>query len=162
MSLIPPEAHALIGQRLGEPVSTTLHAEDAERFAFAAGDENPIYFDDAAARAAGHRRRVVPPSFLVWALEPPRALEALREDGLWRATGTPVPLRVARILYGGEEWEYRADVHAGDTVTAETRLAALEEKSGGSGPFVLMTTETTYTNQAGEVVAIVRGRRIAR
>ncbi len=57
------------------------------------------------------------------------------------------------MLYGGEEWEYRADVHAGDTITAETRLASLAEKSGGSGPFVLVTTETTYTNQNG------RGRR---
>ncbi len=162
MSSIPPETRALIGQRLGEPVRATIHAEDAERFAFAAGDENPIYFDEAAARAAGHRARVVPPGLLVWALEPPRALGALREDGLWRATGTPVPLHVARVLYGGEEWEYRAAVHPGDTLTAETRLASLEEKTGGSGPFVLMTTETTYTNQAGEVVAIVRGQRIAR
>ena len=162
MSLIPPEARALLGQRLGEPVSATLHAEDAERFAHAAGDENPIYFDAAAARAAGYRTRVVPPGLLVWALEPPRPLDALREDGLWRATGTPVPLGVKRVLYGGEEWEYRAAVHAGDTITAETRLASLEEKMGSSGPFVLMTTETTYTNQAGEIVAVARGQRIAR
>lgn len=53
MSLIPPEARALLGQRLGEPVSATIHAEEAERFAHPAGDENPIYFDAAAARAAG-------------------------------------------------------------------------------------------------------------
>jgi len=162
MSLIPPETRALVGQRLGEPVTATLHAEDAERFAFAAGDENPIYFDDAAARAAGHRARVVPPGFLVWALEPPRGLAALREDGLWRDAGPPLRLHVSRVLYGGEEWEYFGAVHAGDTVTAETRLAALEEKTGGSGPFVLITTETTYTNQAGEKLALVRGRRIAR
>ena len=66
------------------------------------------------------------------------------------------------MLYGGEEWEYFASVHPGDTITAETRLASLEEKTGSSGPFVLITTETTYTNHAREVVAIVRGRRIAR
>ena len=162
MNLIPPEARALLGQPLGAPVSVTIHAADGERFAHAAGDENPIYFDAAAARAAGYRTQLVPPGLLVWALEPPRPLDALREDGLWRATGTPVPLGVSRILYGGEDWEYRAPVHAGDTVTAETRLASLEEKRGGSGPFVLMTIETTYTNQAGEIVAIARGQRIAR
>jgi len=162
MSLIPPETRALIGRRLGEPVSATIHAADAERFAFAAGDENPIYLDEAAARAAGHRTRVAPPGFLVWALEPPRPLEALREDGLWRDAGPPIRLHVSRVLYAGEEWEYGAAVHVGDTITAETRLASLEEKTGGSGPFVLATTETTYTNQANEVVAIARGRRIAR
>ena len=162
MSLIPPETQALVGRRLGEPVSATLHAHEAERFAFAAGDTNPIYFDEAAARAAGHRARVVPPGFLVWALEPPRPLAALREDGLWRDAGPPLRLDVSRVLYGGEEWEYPAAAHTGDTITAETKLASLEEKTGGSGPFVLVTTETTYTNQAGEVVAIVRGKRIAR
>lgn len=162
MGLIPRETAVLVGQRLGEPVSATIHAADAERFAHAAGDENPIYFDAAAARAAGHRTRVVPPGFLVWALEAPRPLEALREDGLWRDAGPPIRLHVARVLYAGEEWEYRAAVHVGDTITAETRLASLEEKTGGSGPFVLATTETTYTNQSGEVVAIARAQRIAR
>ena len=162
MSLIPPETRALVGQRLGEPTSATIHAHEAERFAYAAGDSNPIYLDDAAARAAGYRARVVPPGFLVWAFEPPRPLTALREDGLWRDAGPPLRLHVSRVLYGGEEWEYHAPVYAGDTITAETRLASLEEKTGGSGPFVLMTTETTYTNQAGEIVAIARGRRIVR
>ena len=162
MSLIPPETRALVGKRLGGPVAATLHAHDAERFAHAAGDANPIYFDDAAARAAGYRARIVPPGFLVWALLPPRPLDALREDGLWRDEGPPLRLAVSRVLYGGEEWEYRAPAHTGDTITAETRLASLEEKTGGSGPFVLMTTETTYTNQASEIVAIARGRRIVR
>jgi acyl dehydratase len=162
MSLIPAETLARVGQPLGPAVATTLRAPEAERFAHAAGDTNPIYFDDAAARAAGYRARVVPPGLLVWAFEPPRALEALRADGLWRDAGPPLRLHVSRVLYGGEEWEYHAPIYSGDTITAETRLASLEEKTGGSGPFVLITTETTYTNQAGEVVAIVRGRRIAR
>jgi acyl dehydratase len=162
MSLIPPETRALVGQRLGAPVSATIHAHEAERFAHAAGDTNPIYLDDDSAHAAGYRARVVPPGFLVWALVPPRSLAELRPDGLWRDDGSPLRLAVSRVLYGGEEWEYRAPVHAGDTISAETRLASLEEKTGGSGPFVLMTTETTYTNQSRETVAIARGRRIIR
>ena len=162
MGLVPPETRALVGGRLGESVAAVIHAHEAERFARAAGDANPIYFDDSAARQAGYRARVVPPGFLVWAFEPPRPLEALREDGLWRDAGPPLHLHVSRVLYGGEEWEYGAPVHAGETITAETRLASLEEKTGGSGPFVLMTTETRYTNQAGELVAVARGRRIIR
>jgi acyl dehydratase len=162
MSLIPPETRALVGQSLGAPVTATLHAEDAARFAYAAGDTNPLYLDEAAARAAGYRTRLVPPAFLVWAFEPPRPLASLRDDGLWRDAGPPLRLGVSRVLYAGEEWEYSAPVYAGDTLTAETRLAALEEKTGTTGPFVLLTTETTYTNPAGEVVALVRGKRIAR
>jgi acyl dehydratase len=162
MSLIPPETRALVGSLLGEPVSVEIRAADAERFAYAAGDANPICFDDEAARAAGYRRRVVPPGFLVWAFEEPRPLEALREDGLPRDSGPPIRLHVKRVLYGGEEWEYHGPVHAGDTITAETRLSSLEEKTGSAGPFVLTTVETTYTNQVGEAVAVVRAKRIAR
>jgi acyl dehydratase len=151
MSLIPPETRALVGRPLGAPVSTTLDAHEVERFAHAAGDTNPITFDDAAARAAGHPARVVPPTFLVWAFEPPRPLEALREDGLWRDAGPPLRLAVSRVLYAGEAWELHAPISVGDTITAETRLASLAEKTGASGPFVLATTETRYTNAAGDL-----------
>jgi acyl dehydratase len=162
MSLIPAETLARVGQPLGPALRVTLRAPEVERFAYAAGDANPIYFDDAAARAAGYRGRVVPPGFLVWAFEPARPLGDLRPDGLWRDAGPPLRLAVSRVLYAGEDWEYGAAIHVGDTLTAETRLAALEEKTGGSGPFVLVTTETAYTNQSGERVATLRARRIAR
>lgn len=162
MSLVPPETRALVGQPLAEPASVEINAADAERFAYAAGDTNPIYFDDEAARVAGYPRRVVPPGFLVWAFEAPRPLEALRADGLPRSSGQPIRLHAKRVLYGGEEWDYLGALHPGDTITAETRLASLEEKRGGSGPFVLTTVETTYTNQDGEAVAVVRAKRIAR
>jgi acyl dehydratase len=86
----------------------------------------------------------------------------LREDGIYRGGGRRVNLNVKRVMFGGEEWEFLQPVYTGDTITAETRLKSLEEKDGSSGPFVLQTTETTYTNQAGEVVARARGRSIAR
>jgi len=73
-----------------------------------------------------------------------------------------VTLNMKRVMFGGEEWEFLEPVFAGDTITSETRLKSLEEKSGGSGPFVLQMTETTYTNQDGAVVARAVGRSIAR
>jgi acyl dehydratase len=162
MSLIPDETRALVGQPLGEAESVEIHGADAERFAYAAGDTNPIYFDDEAACAGGYRGRIVPPGFLVWAFEAPRPLDTLRKDGLPRASGQPIRLHAKRVLYGGEDWDFLAAIHPGDTITAETRLASIEEKNGSSGPFVLSTVETTYTNQDGEAVAVVRARRIAR
>lgn len=50
----------------------------------------------------------------------------------------------------------------GDWITAETRLAALDQKDGSKGPFVRITRETTYRNQAGDVVARTRQIGIAR
>ena len=161
-SLVTEEARALIGEALSAPLTSTITAKESQRFAFAAGDLNPLYFDPEAARAAGYETTLVPPTFLAWALAPFRSPEDVRTDGLYRGEGKRVNLRVKRVMFGGEEWDFLQPVLAGDTITAVTRLKDLEEKAGGSGPFVLQTTETTYTNQRGETVARARGMSIAR
>ena len=160
--LIPDETLALVGELLDEPMTSTITAKESQRFALAAGDRNPIYFDESAACEAGYRGIVVPPIFLAWALAPYRPLDELRDDGLYRARGKRATLRVKRMMFAGEEWEFLAPVYAGDTVTATVRLESLEQKQGSSGPFVLQTTETRYTNQDDVLVACARGRSIAR
>ncbi|MGI8927641.1 MAG: FAS1-like dehydratase domain-containing protein [Tepidiformaceae bacterium] len=160
--LIPPETLGMVGELLGEPVSAMVTAKDAQRYAQAAGDLNPIYFDEAAAKAAGYRGLVAPPTFAGYVVVQGQPLEALREDGLFRSGARNLALRVKRNMFGGEEWDFIAPVCVGDTITAESRLKALEEKQGGSGAFVLTTRETTYTNQFGEVVARARQIGIAR
>jgi len=161
-SLIPAEAAAMVGGLLGDPQTATVTRRESQRYAWAAGDLNPIYFDEAAARAAGYEGLVVPPTLLGWIMEDGAPAETLREDGLYRGRRQGVPLRVRRVMFGGQEWDFVAPVLVGDTVTAETRLKSLEEKTGASGPFVLTTQETTYTNQRGEVVARARQVSIAR
>ena len=160
--LIPEETLALVGELLDEPLVSTISLKESQRYALATGDLNPIYFDESAARAAGYAGIVIPPLFLAWALAPHRSLGELRQDGLYRARGKRVTLRVKRMMFAGEEWEYLAPVYPGDTITATVRLESLEEKQGSSERFVLQTTETRYTNQHGVVVARARGRGIAR
>ena len=86
----------------------------------------------------------------------------MRTDGLYYGDGRRIALNVKRVMFGGEEWDFVEPVCAGDTITSQTWLKDLEEKSGGSGPFVLQKTETVYTNQDGQVVARARGLSIAR
>jgi acyl dehydratase len=152
----------MVGKPMNEPVTATITAKEAKRYAMAAGDLNPLYLDEAAARAAGHHTTLVPPLFLSWALNPVRPNEFVRTDGLWRGEGQRLTMNVKRVMFGGEDWEFLAPIYAGDTITSQTFLRSLEEKSGASGPFVLQVTETRHTNQAGVVVARVYGRSIAR
>lgn len=160
--LIPEETRRIIGELLSEPLTATITAKEAQRFAIASDDLNPLYLDDAAARAAGYACTLVPPVFLAWALSPARPVGEVREDGLYRGNGRRIALNVKRVMFGGEDWEFLEPVLAGDTITSETRLRSLEEKSGGSGPFVLQMTETVYSNQHGRTVARATGRSIAR
>jgi acyl dehydratase len=161
-ALVSEEARALIGEALSDPVTARITAKESQRYALAADDLNPIYLDEAAAKGAGYRTIVVPPLFLGWALGPFRPITELRTDGLYKSGGRRVNLNVSRVMFGGEEWDFLAPIYAGDTITAETRLKALDEKDGSSGPFVLQSTETSYTNQDGELVARSRGLSIAR
>ena len=57
--------------------------------------------------------------------------------------------------------EFLEPIYPGDTLTSESRISNIEEKTGRSGRFVLMSRETTYTNQDGVVVARARSSTIA-
>jgi acyl dehydratase len=152
----------MVGEPLGEAVSAVVTRREAQRYARAVGDLSAIYFDEEAARAAGYDGLVAPPTFVGHVVVEGSTLDDLRIDGLWSARGPKLRLGVSRTMFGGEEWEFRLPVLVGDTITAQRRLGAVEEKEGSSGPFVLIHYETTFTNQRDEIVAVSRLVGIAR
>lgn len=66
------------------------------------------------------------------------------------------------LLDGGVETEYLADICAGDTLVAVTRLRDLQTRASKAlGTMLITTIETTFTNAAtGAVVAVQRGQAI--
>jgi len=159
--LVPPEAQAMVGEVTSGPVTAEITAKESQRYAQAVDDLNPLYFDEAAAQAAGYRTIICPPTFLDHVVVSGRPLSDLRTDGLFRQPGSP-RLAMKRVMFGGQEWDWEAPVHVGDTVTATQRLAGVERKEGSRGPFALVTWETTFVNQDGEVVARCRLQGISR
>ncbi|MBI2761687.1 MAG: MaoC family dehydratase N-terminal domain-containing protein [Chloroflexi bacterium] len=161
-SLITDEARAQIG-KVTRRTTGVVYLKEAQRWAAAVGDRNPIYFDEEAARAAGYEGIPIPPMFLPHVLHGVADLSNLRADGIpGGGGGQRLPLKVNRMMYGGEELEFYEPVYPGDTITAEGRVASIEQKEGSKGPFVLTTNETTYTNQDGRVVGKSRSFSIAR
>lgn len=160
-TLVPPEARAMIGRVTAGPATGEITARDAQRYAQAVDDLNPVYFDEAAARAAGYRTLVAPPTYLEYAAVAGRSVGDMREDGLFR-NEQGADLALKRVMFGGQEWDFLAPVHVGDTITAVEHLADIVEKEGSKGPFALVTWETTYTDQDGNVVARARRQGISR
>ena len=158
-SLIPPESLARVGEILAGPVTVRIDRRESQRYAYAVGDLNPIYFDDASAKAAGYRTLTIPPLFITHAPVTPEP--KLRTDGLYEDSAS-VALEVARMMFGGEEWDFLEPVCVGDEITGTTRLLDLDQKEGKKGPFVRLVRETTFTNQDGQVVARSRQIGIAR
>lgn len=124
-----------------------LHAAEVEKtglrlFAKVIGETDPVYTDESAARAAGYRSLLAPPTFL-FGLEmaQPNGLDWLREIGA----------NPARILHGEQSFAYHGTVCAGDVITFETHLADIYDKKNGTLEFVLRKSRAT--NQLGQCVA---------
>ena len=70
----------------------------------------------------------------------------------------PKPSRpLGRILNGGTDIEYLADICAGDVLTARSHVANYEERKGSLGDMLITTSKTNYTNQDGQLVAVMTG-----
>jgi hypothetical protein len=121
-------------------------------FARAVGYQNPIYYDERAARAQGHPAIPAPAGYFGSARFNPSA----PDEGRRRGPAFRTPFR--RSLDGGVEIEPLARVYAGDVIEAVTTLANLEMREGRLGPMLVRTSETVYTRRSdGQVVA--RSRR---
>jgi acyl dehydratase len=147
-----------------EIVIGAMHRREFQRFALAVGDTNPLYFDEAAARAAGYDRLVVPPLFLTsvmgWGAGPGET--ELREDGLAESDSFLIPVRGMRAMGGGQQVEWHAPVLEGVQVTLRRELADVRWRQGRSGPMVLFTVVRRYLDEHGSLLVTCRETFIGR
>lgn len=160
-SLIPDEARARIGTVLSTSRGAVVR-RDWQRWAAAVGDHNPLYFDADYARAHGYRDVIAPPLYLQYAVLGVNPLDQLRPDGTPAGgSGLDFP-RCPKRMAGGEDFTFHAPAYHGDEATAVRTVAAIEEKQGRSGRFVLVTWSTRYTNQDDDLLAEATTSLIAR
>ena len=109
-------------------------------FAQAIKDQNPLYFsEEHAKREAGGV--MPPPTFTM--------TQAFWEEP---ASRIDLGLDLRRVLHGEQEFEYVKPIYAGDTLTAQGRVSAVEKRPGKrGGEMTLVTVETEFKNQRGEV-----------
>ncbi|HTT71218.1 MAG TPA: MaoC family dehydratase N-terminal domain-containing protein [Anaeromyxobacteraceae bacterium] len=118
---------SLIG-RESEPLVQEVEKGAIRRFVEATGDPNPIYVDEEAARAAGYRGIVAPPTF-------PAVLsvnERFRHS---------LDLGTRTLLHSEQQFEYGRPLLAGERVTVKTRVADVQERAGASGPMDILVLE---------------------
>lgn len=154
--LITDAMKAEIGKK-SEPWTCEVDKTAVRMFARSVGHVDPVYYDEAAAKAAGYRSLPCPPGYLGTPIFNPAT-----SDGTFggrRGAGPgPQPSRpLKRILNGGTEIEYFEDICAGDTLTAVSYIADLAERAGSIGDMLITTSKTEYTNQNGKLVAVMTG-----
>ena len=130
---------------IGYEVPPTLWDVEKGRIRFFAeviGTADPIYLDDAAAKAAGYRNVVAPPTFI---------FGAESDSGVLMKLLDTLKIDLREVLHGEQRFDYHAPVCAGDTLRFQTRVADIYDKKDGALEFVV--NDTKVTNQFGEHVA---------
>jgi len=126
---------------VSEPRIVDVEAGFLKFFARATGETNPIWFDEAAARAAGHPAIPMPPTYL-FSLH--RSHPARRGDVLDKEGGLGVDM--AKVLHGEQGFTHHRPIYAGDRITITTTTDDIYDKKGGALEFVVQTTRFEKTD----------------
>ena len=119
------------------------------RFAESIGDLNPVYRDEEAARAAGYRSLLAPPTF-----------PATFTGGVDFLSVLSINPR--HVLIGEQSFEYHQPICAGDRLMVSSRVVDIYEKMGAGGVMDFAVIEDEGRDEKGELVFRARRTIIVR
>ena len=130
-------------------------------FARGVGITDTVYYDVAAAQAAGYANLPAPPTYA----GVPIFIPGLNDPvyGLPRSSGPRLNHGLPNILDGGTEYLYDKVPVAGQTLITRSRIVDLELKESKSlGKMLVVTSEATYADEdTNEVFFRTRSQMIA-
>jgi acyl dehydratase len=138
----------LIGP-VGNPDTMAVELGAVRKMAKAVEDYDPIHYDAEAAIQRGYRG-VVAPWPLLWLFYFNAA-----DDGI------NFPFGKATV-HGEDEYELHEPMIVGDEITLRMAITDARLKQGRSGPLGLVVEERRFTNQLGELCAVLRTTLIRR
>jgi acyl dehydratase len=150
---------------IGKPTSAAkvvVERGPVSYFASALKDENPIYHDDGAARAAGLPAIPAPPTFSFAMNHMGRFAEDQPPD----PTGGQNPMfkvmgdlmsKGGLVLHGEEEFEYHRPIVVGDVLVSEGKITDVYERESKGRTMTFIVMETVWRDDAtGEPVVTER------
>ena len=147
MSTTPDPSFA--GRTYPAGPASAVTAEQIAAFAAATGTTSPLHTDPEAARAAGHRDVVAPPTFLVSLAQ--RTEAAYIEDP---AAG----IDFSRVVHGEERFALARPIVAGDVLVPTLTVESVRLVGGNA----MITTSVAMADEQGEHVAAVRSSLVVR
>lgn len=108
-------------------------SEDIRNFATAVKNMHPLHHDVEAARAAGHKDLVAPPTYLVTIAQRAEAL---------MVNDPEAEVDFSRVVHADQRFTHHRAVVAGDELFAQATVTSAKELAGNR----LLTTATEITN----------------
>ena len=135
------------------PHSFTIERGKIKEFVNAIGDDHAVHTDPDAAKAAGYRDVIAPPTYLTvmdnWS--GPDFEDRCRE----------LEIDPLKVLHAEQAYEYLADIYPGDELTETSKVTEVSEKEGKTGRLLFIVMEKSYKRK-NETVAICRTTTVVR
>ena len=133
----------LIGP-LGKPVTEAVEFGATRRMALAIEEHDPIHYDEKAAKARGYRG-IVAPWPLLW--------QYFFNCTEYHIEGVPFG---KATVHGADEYEFHEPMIVGDQITVTTAITETKLKQGKTGRLGQVVAERRFTNQRGELCAVLK------
>lgn len=131
----------LIGKET-EATTVTINPESSKAFAKVVGELDPLYHDEAAARAAGYANVLAPPTYPI----------AFMAESMNPELFFELELNLPSIVHGEQEFLYFQPIVTGVELTMKGRIADMWEKTGRSGTLDFVVMEAEASDQQGKPV----------
>ncbi len=135
-----------IGRYVAQPPQAYYYAtyDTIRHFAWAIDDYNALYTDEKFARETRWGDVIAPPGYLYAHTD---------NFTVWSRTVGDIP-GITHRDNAGENWEFYLPVYHGDYILSNARTYDVQKRMGRRiGPMLIVSSETLFTNQRGEVVA---------
>jgi len=120
-----------------------------KKFCKAAGESNPLFTDEKRAGDSEYGGIIAPPTFC-----------NIFTSGIKRPD---TKVQFGDVVYfAGQAVDWLAAIRPGDELTVSTKLKDVYAKTGRSGKMVFEVWETSFKNQHGEIVNLVRESTVRR
>jgi acyl dehydratase len=114
------------------PTTVRVDGWRVKLFCQAIGETDPVHIDDAAARSAGHRACLLPPTFL-------KAIEGEHFSSAAMLGLLGVPLQ--GVLHAEQTFRHLMPVYVGDDVEVSRTIIDICDKKNGALSFVVIETD---------------------
>jgi acyl dehydratase len=139
----------MVGRSYSAAESYQVGREKIREFADAIGDQNPVYRDPEAARAAGHPDVIAPPTFLT--IINLASINSIVMD-------PELGLDYSRMVHGDQQFSYTRPAHAGDVLLLTTHIDRIMARAGND--FINLRAEITDSD--GGHIATTRAQLVVR
>ena len=153
-SLLTDEIRALLGREVVYEAPEEVGRASIRYFATAIGTNNPVYTDAEFARGHGFTDVIAPPTFVC---ETNQFTPMPPDDDGYAGHSWDIEIPGTRLLRGGNEYEFFRPLLPEDRITVRWQIADATERTSSTGrSLLILISEATYLDAAGETVATNR------